>query len=218
MRLPPGSGSCIAQPSSSRASTASVWAKQHTGRGRDSQLCLAGTGPQQASCLLSKFSLCPLAWPLCSSLGPREQGKATRGRGRKAPGRPRGLAAPATIAQKDAREEVGPGSSLAVPAEAPLGESAGLGSCFHTKVWFLCKPAQGRTPGWTAFEVHLMLTQKLPEHSGNLSGQSPLCQPKTLPRPLLPSGSSRGGGRGATPSHLELLRMTISSCQVGTRA
>lgn len=84
--------------------------------------------------------------------------------------------------------------------------------------WLLCRPFQGRTPGWTAFKIHPMLTQMLPEHSGNLSGQSPLCQPETLPRPLLPSGSSREGGAWATPSHLELLRMTISLCQVGTRA
>lgn len=41
---------------------------------------------------------------------------------------------PTTIVPKDAREEVGPESSLVVPAEAPLGESAGVGSCFHTKV------------------------------------------------------------------------------------
>lgn len=84
--------------------------------------------------------------------------------------------------------------------------------------WLLCRPFQGRTPGWTAFKIHPMLTQMLPEHSGNLSGQSPLCQSETLPRPLLPSGSSREGGAWATPSHLELLRMTISLCQVGTRA
>ena len=101
----------------------------------------------------------------------------------------------------------------------PLLESQQAWAAVSTpRWWLLCKPAQGRTPGWMAFEVHPMLTQKLPEHSGNLSGQSPLCQPKTLPRPLLPSGSNRGGGRGATPCHLELLRMTISSCQVGTRA
>nr|XP_035979925.1 uncharacterized protein LOC118555746 [Halichoerus grypus] len=101
----------------------------------------------------------------------------------------------------------------------PLLESQQAWAAVSTpRWWLLCNPAQGRTPGWTAFEVHLMLTQKLPEHSGNLFGQSPLCQPETLPRPLLPSGSSRGGGRGATPSHLELLRMTISSCQEGSRA
>lgn len=62
--------------------------------------------------------------------------------------------------------------------------------------WCLCRPALGRTPGWTAFEVHTTLMQKLPEHSGNLSGQSPLCQAETLPRPLLPPGSSRVGRKG----------------------
>lgn len=48
--------------------------------------------------------------------------------------------------------------------------------------WLLCRPAQGTTPGWMAFKVHPSLTQKLPEHSGNLSGQSPLCQPETHPK------------------------------------
>ena len=33
-----------------------------------------------------------------------------------------------------------------------------------------------------AFKVHPSLTQKLPEHSGNLSRQSPLCQPETHPK------------------------------------
>lgn len=90
-----------------------------------------------------------------------------------------------------------------VVAEASLGESAGLGSSSHTKVVASLQMRPGEDSRLD--KVHLMLTQKLPEHSGNLSGQSPLCQPETLPRPLLPSGSSKGGRRGATPSHLELL-------------
>lgn len=92
-----------------------------------------------------------------------------------------------------------------VPAEAPHGESAGLGSCFHAKVVASLQTSLEEDSRVDTPEVHPMLTQKLPEHSGNLSGQSPLCQPETLPRPLLPSGSSRGGGGGAEPSHLELL-------------
>lgn len=89
--------SFIAHPSSSRASTAYVWAKQYTGCRRDSQPCLSGTGPLQASSIFGTHSLCPLAWIFCSSLGHGEQGKITRGRGRKAPACPSGLAAPATI-------------------------------------------------------------------------------------------------------------------------
>lgn len=93
-----------------------------------------GTGPPQASSILSTHSLCPLAWPFCSSLGHGEQGKVRRGRGRKVPACPSGLAAPATITWKDAHEEGGSGSTLVVPAEAPYGESAGMSSRFQAKV------------------------------------------------------------------------------------
>lgn len=83
-----------------------------------------------------------------------------------------------------------------VPAEALHGESASLGSCFHAEGVAPLQTSLGEDSRWTAPQVHPTLTQKLPEHSGNLSGQSPLCQPETLPRPLLPSGPSRGGGGG----------------------
>lgn len=62
--------------------------------------------------------------------------------------------------------------------------------------WLLCRPAQGRTPGWMAFKVHPSLTQKLPEHSGNLYGQSPLCQPRPIPRLYCPLGPAEGWRRG----------------------
>lgn len=167
---------------------------------RKGQPTLSGTGPLQASSILSTLSLLsPGLAPLFFSGSQRaRQGKP--GKRRKGPDMPQwsGSIQPPSLRRTPVRK-------LALEAVwwcqlKPLLESQQAWAAVSTpRWWLLCKPAQGRTPGWTAFEVHLMLTQKLPEHSGNLSGQSPFCQLRPSQGLYCPLGPAEGVEEGPLP-------------------